>query len=120
MSFIDSHCHIDFACFDRDREQVINRCHGLGINTLVAPGTRASQWQHQLLCAEAFPQIKVAFGLHPYFLAEYQPRHMNLLSELLQVHRKRVVAVGEMGLDKHIDISWSLQMQVFEQQLEMA
>jgi TatD DNase family protein len=42
------------------------------------------------------------------------------LSQLLNQHQDKVLAVGEIGLDTHIDVDWKMQLQVFEQQLLIA
>lgn len=119
-TFIDSHCHIDFSCFDHDRRQVLKRCVELGIHTIVMPGTQENRWHQQLKLAKQHPQLKVALGLHPYFLQQYQEQHLDILRKLLTEHRQQVVALGEIGLDKAIDINWQLQTQVFVKQLELA
>jgi TatD DNase family protein len=118
--YIDSHCHLDFSCFDHDRGHVINTCQSLGVTTIVLPGTQAKSWQKQVSLCHEFPQLRFALGLHPYFLENYQPDQMCMLEVLLRQNRNRVVALGEIGLDSVIDVDWPTQVEVFEQQLDMA
>jgi TatD DNase family protein len=117
---IDSHCHIDFCCFDHDRNDVLNSCKKLAIDTIVIPGTEASQWQKQIDLCHLYPQLRFALGLHPYFLKSFESLHLVELSQLLNQFQDKVLAVGEIGLDTHIDVDWKLQLQVFEQQLLIA
>jgi TatD DNase family protein len=114
---IDSHCHLDFSCFDHDRAEVLNHCRKLAIKTIVIPGTQASQWQKQIDLCHLHPQLRFALGLHPYFLNRFEPLHLVELSQLLNQYQDKVLAVGEIGLDSRIDVDWKLQLQVFEQQL---
>ena len=117
---IDSHCHIDFCCFDHDRNDVLNSCKKLAVDTIVIPGTEASQWQKQIDLCHLYPQLRFALGLHPYFLKSFESLHLVQLSQLLNQYQDKVLAVGEIGLDTHIDVDWKLQLQVFEQQLLIA
>lgn len=61
----------------------------------------------------------VSVGIHPWYINEN-----NYLSDLLlleqSIFNKNVVAIGECGLDKLIDIDFDLQKDVFKQQLLMA
>lgn len=117
---IDSHCHLDFSCFDHDRVEVLSRCKKLTVDTIVVPGTQASQWQRQIELCDLHPQLRFALGLHPYFLTHFEPAHLVQLNNLLNQYKSKVLALGEIGLDSHIDVDWKLQVQVFEQQLTIA
>ena len=117
---IDSHCHLDFSCFDHDRTEILDRCRKLSIDTIVIPGTQASQWQKQIELCHLYPQLRFALGLHPYFLRRFEFSHLVKLTNLLNQYQNSVVALGEIGLDAHIDVDWTLQVQVFEQQLTIA
>lgn len=117
---IDSHCHLDFNCFDYDREQVLENCKKLSVDTIVIPGTQANQWQNQIDLCHLNPQLRFALGLHPYFLSQFTPSDLVELTRLLEQHSNKVVALGEIGLDTHIDVDWQLQKHVFEQQLTIA
>ena len=118
--FIDSHCHLDFRCFDDDRAEILDNCAKLAINTIVVPGTKASQWQKQIGLCHVNPQLKFTLGLHPFFLNSFEPEHLAELSNLLYQHQDKTLALGEIGLDGHVDVDWKLQVQVFEQQLMIA
>ncbi|MFT2092990.1 TatD family hydrolase [Paraglaciecola sp. 2405UD69-4] len=118
--FIDSHCHIDFSEFDLDRADVIKQCNKLGISKLIVPGTRLAYFERQLSLANAFPSIRNAFGLHPYFLDSYQNSHLKKLENSIEKNLETLVALGEIGLDKAISIDWKLQLKVFQVQVEIA
>ena len=117
---IDSHCHLDFAAFDHDREQVIQRAASLGVNQILVPGTQAKRWQKQRAICQQFDNLKFALGLHPYFLTEFNREDLDTLEVSLKHCREHVTAVGEIGLDFAIDIDRALQEDVFIQQLSIA
>jgi TatD DNase family protein len=118
--FIDSHCHLDFSCFDHDRTEVLEKCDTLGVKKIVLPGTQATAWGKQIELAQHFEQLRFALGLHPYFLHHFNPRHLIDLADLLQLHKDHVVALGEIGLDTVIDVDWELQIFVCARQLDIA
>ncbi|MFT4937062.1 MAG: TatD DNase family protein [Paraglaciecola sp.] len=117
---IDSHCHLDFSCFDSDRCEILNTCQASNINTILIPGTQASAWDKQILLCQHCAQLKFSLGLHPFFLADFQEQHLTLLADLLTVHHDQVLAVGEIGLDFAIKVDRKLQQDVLEQQLALA
>ncbi|MGS2721893.1 TatD family hydrolase [Paraglaciecola aestuariivivens] len=120
VDLIDSHCHLDFSCFDQDRADILRSCQQANISTIVLPGTQASGWAGQIALASQYAQIKFALGLHPYFLAQYSAEHLTLLAALLDDYKSQVVALGEIGLDGAIDVNWQLQEDVFIKQLNLA
>lgn len=117
---IDSHVHLDFPQFDEDRSQVIQRAQSVGVEALVVPGVRASDWPRiATLCSEIVG-LHACYGLHPCFCIDHQLSHLQDLSRWLE--RESVVAVGECGLDfspKYVGEE-ALQRKYFEQQLVLA
>lgn len=97
----DSHCHLDFADFDRDRLQVLERAASNGVGYICIPATRRSQWPSLLRPAPIHQpiQIVLALGLHPYFLADHRITDLELLDQELRQRSCNVVAIGETGLD---------------------
>lgn len=117
---IDSHCHLDFACFDDDRQSILAQCRLSHISKIVIPGTQATSWPQLISLCQSSSQLVFALGLHPYFLQDDHEQDFVLLEELLTRHRGDVVAVGEMGLDNSLQHKAGLQEDVFNQQLSLA
>ena len=60
-----------------------------------------------------------AYGLHPMYLAEHRPGHLDELAEWIE--RERPVAVGECGLDFYVEgLDAETQRAYFRRQLELA
>ncbi|MEP6938302.1 MAG: TatD family hydrolase [Rudaea sp.] len=119
MDLVDSHTHIDVEEFDADRAAVLARARAAGVARQVVPAIAfAGFGKLRALCgteAGLYP----AYGLHPMFLAEHRPAHLEALREWLE--RERPVAVGECGLDFHVDgLDREAQRRYFRAQLELA
>jgi len=119
VQFIDSHCHLDFSEFDSIRESLINECIAKGVNQFVVPGITLAQ-SHTLIKLKAtFPSIKIAAGLHPYFLDQHKESHIEALFEFGVANKHHLIAIGECGLDRSIE-DLAKQTRLFEQQIKIA
>ena len=115
----DSHAHLDNEAFDADRDAVLKRAAKAGITTMVIPAITAASWQPIAHLCEAHRCLHPAYGLHPVFLEQHAPDHVDALSSWLDDHP--AVAVGEIGLDFHRDDAQrDLQRQYFKRQLLLA
>ena len=116
---IDSHCHIDFNDFDKDRDEVLQRAEKLGIKKIIVPGVQQKTWQRITLYSQTYPQLYPCYGLHPYFINEHKKEDINLLKIALE--KNSPVAVGECGLDFFLkNLDKEKQQFYFEQQLDLA
>src|SRR5258708_33343904 len=119
--FVDSHAHLDGERFDSDREQVIARARGAGVQNIVAIGNGdgPAQVDCGIRLAEKYDFIYATLGIHPHEarLAD-EAAYQNM--EGLARHPK-VIAWGEIGLDYFYDHSpRDTQQQVFTRQMELA
>lgn len=119
MQLFDSHCHLDAAEFDADREDVVARARAAGVAHQLVPAVGAAGWPKlRAVCAE-FPGLHPAYGLHPMFLASHREEHLDSLREWID--RERPVAIGECGLDFYVEgLDADLQQHYFEGQLAIA
>ncbi len=116
---IDSHCHLDFDAYDKNRETVINDAVSAGVHTLVNIGCDLASSERSIALAEKYDAVYATVGVHPHDAKTLGDDVLQRLRELA-VHKK-VVAIGEIGLDFYRDLSpRNLQRQAFEQQLELA
>jgi TatD DNase family protein len=123
MRLIDTHTHLDFPDFDADRTEVLARSRALGVQRLVVLGVYQANWQRLWHLVEANEELHAAFGLHPVYLDDHQPQHLDELRDWLSRlagHRK-LCAVGEFGLDYYLEtLDRQRQQVLFEAQLELA
>jgi len=68
MTLVDSHCHLDDAQFDPDREEVIARARAAGVETLVAVGTGGGppDLEAGIRLAGTHPSVYATVGAHPH------------------------------------------------------
>jgi TatD DNase family protein len=120
---IDTHCHLDFPAFDGWRDAAIARARALGVTAIVVPGVSAEHWEAVLrLCQHGDGvQLYPALGLHPCFMAQHRPEHLQRLQHAVEAQRERLVAIGEIGLDFQIDAAdRQAQIELLSAQLKIA
>lgn len=119
MQLIDSHCHLDAPEFDADRAAVIARAREAGVIAQVIPAVGAASWPALKQACTLAQGLHAAYGLHPMYLAEHQPGHLDELRRWIE--REQPVAVGECGLDFFIDgLDVEGQRFYFDAQLRLA
>lgn len=119
MQLIDTHCHLDVAEFNTDREQVIARAAALGVTRIVVPAIVARSWESLLDLCAAHDGLYPALGLHPVFLEQHTPGDVDALRDTIE--RQPPLAVGEIGLDFYIKgLERARQLDLFETQLRVA
>ncbi len=93
----DSHTHLNFAAFNADREEVIKKC--LDDNVwMLNVGTNYETSKKAIEIAEKYPEgVYAAIGLHPINLDEEDFDYEKY--KKLALSSKKVVAIGEIGLD---------------------
>lgn len=123
MRLIDTHTHLDFPDFDTDRDAVLARSRALGVQRMVVLGVYQANWQRLWHLVEANEGLYAAFGLHPVYLNEHQPQHLDELRDWLSrlAGQPKLCAVGEFGLDYYLEnLDRQRQQAVFEAQLGLA
>ena len=100
---IDSHCHLDFPDLATQREAVLARAEGAGVDLMLTISTRVRRFADLLEIIEPHSQVFCSIGTHPHHAAEEKDI---TLEEIVSFTRHpKVVAIGEAGLDYHYDIS---------------
>jgi len=122
--FIDSHCHLNFECFKGQYDLLFTALAEADVHKLVIPGTQKKEWPEITQLAMRDPSLYYALGLHPHFLSTFEEQDLVVLhQELIAAKNKeeiKCVGLGEIGLDKLVDIDVALQERVFVAQLEIA
>ena len=116
----DSHCHIDLPAFDADRAQVVDRARDAGVETmLLIGGIDEEQGHRRALAVAATLGLPVSAGVHPHEARLATPAIYEELRTLAAA--KRIVAIGEIGLDFHYDHSpRQAQREAFRAQVRLA
>lgn len=124
---IDTHCHLDAAEFDADRNEVIQAALDAGVKAIVIPAVAPSNFDTVRELAHATPGGSYALGIHPMCVMQCADDALEQLREALLAwqHDSRLVAVGEIGLDRFEPAlveaeAWERQWRFYETQLRLA
>jgi len=98
--WIDTHCHLDAAEFDADRDAVREAARQAGVMRCVIPAVHAAHWPQVAQMAKRHGDA-YALGIHPLYVPQAQEADVLALDRALTERRDdpRLVAVGEIGLD---------------------
>lgn len=96
---IDTHAHYDDRAFRKDREEIFSSLEKKGILRVVNIGSTYESNADCLSLSHAYPQVFAAVGVHPSETAAMDEEKFLNIQAMTQ--DKKVVAVGEIGLDYH-------------------
>ena len=119
MTFLDTHAHLTAREFAPDQDAVLARAAEAGIRFIINPGTNLDDSRRAVELADRHPMVYAAVGYHPHDARLADDAGLAEIEELSK--HPRVVAIGEIGLDFHYDLSpRDAQERVFEAQLAIA
>lgn len=118
MNLIDAHCHLTYEPFV-DIEAVLKRSTDAGVTSWITIGTDLADSQKAVELAGQFENIFTAIAIHPHNAKSADNQTITQLKDLAK--NKKVVAIGETGLDLHYDFSTPQQQQdSFTRHIEIA
>ena len=119
MKITDTHAHYDDNAFDEDRYELLGRILEESVENIITIGCSIESSEKAIELSEKFSHIYASVGIHPSDC-------MNLPADYIDILRgmscnKKVVAIGEIGLDYHYDgYDRDAQIDCFTKQLELA
>lgn len=119
MQLIDTHVHINFDAFAADLEAVRDRWRTNGVVQLVHSCVTPAEFAKTQALADRFPELFFAVGLHPLDAGLWHSDLDSQIRELASSDR-RVVAIGEMGLDFFKADNHQQQIEVLRSQFQIA
>jgi TatD DNase family protein len=100
---VDTHCHLDAAEFDADRDAVYQEAKvGVGRTAWVVPAVERANFGAVASVCRDYAGCVPAYGIHPMYVERARPEDLEALRTTL--HRETAVAVGEIGLDHHVEL----------------
>lgn len=116
---IDTHCHLDAAEFDEDRDRTLDAARAGGVGRFVVPGVEVGNFDRIEALAAAHADIRIAFGIHPLYVTRAKEDDLAVVAE--RAAGSTAIAIGEIGLDRFVtDIDPKLQERYFVAQLKLA
>ena len=116
---IDTHCHLDAAEFDADRDAIVTLALQYGITNIVVPSVARDNFDSVIELCGKYQQCSYALGIHPMYVDKANIEDIHLLKYYIE--NNSPVAIGEIGLDYYITKSnLDLQIYFFVEQLKIA
>ena len=117
--YFDTHAHYDNGRFDEDRDELLGSMPGAGISLILNVAYNMESTESSLELAEKYPFIYSSVGFHPHDAKDMTDETVPVFEKLLS--HPKAVAVGEIGLDYHYDLSpREVQKARFREQMELA
>ena len=117
-SFIDTHCHLDKL--DSSPEEAIIEAKQAGVDRMVTVSVDEPSLDFVSSMVQQFPEVYGSVGFHPHDAAELT-EDLEQKIRKLALEEKKLIAIGETGLDYHYMYSSAeVQQQVFSKQLQLA
>lgn len=115
----DSHAHLDDERLQGEVDAVIARAKEAGVGLIVSVGSDLESSRRCIGLAGLYDCVYAVAGVHPHEAAQAPEGYLDELRSLLTA--PKVVALGEIGLDYHYDLSpRPVQQAVFAAQLALA
>jgi TatD DNase family protein len=119
MNLIDTHCHLTFEGLAEDAAAVIERSRAAGVTGWITVGTDPEHNRKTIDLAGRFENMYAAIAIHPHEARTVTADTLKELREIAQ--HKKVVAIGETGLDYHYNFSsHDEQRKIFVEHLKIA
>ncbi len=116
---VDTHVHLNSHKFDDNLKEVIKRALDNDVKTMIVVGFDKETNARAISLAEEYPFIFATVGFHPTDAKDIRPSDFELLKQ--QLNHKKVVGVGECGLDFYRDKEHvEEQIAVFKKQIELS
>src|SRR5260370_6858646 len=113
--FIETHAHLDYPDFANDLDDVLRRATEAGVTRIITIGTSVESSRRAIDLAKKHSNIYAVIGVHPTYAEEAEEDVITPLREL--ANSRRVVGIGETGLDYHhlpsIEAAKEKNVQVF-------
>ena len=115
---IDTHCHLNDEVFKDNLKEVVARANSKGITKMIVIGYNKKSSFDAVRIANMFDGVYASIGVHPSDVLK-EDDNLDWLKELAK--DKKVIAIGEIGLDYYWDKSYNdKQIEWFIKQIEIA
>jgi TatD DNase family protein len=120
---VDTHCHLDAAEFDADRDALVRAAGEAGVALIVVPSVDAGGFQRVRALAVRHPSCRYALGVHPMYVDRAADEDLARLRGAVEaaLEDPRFVGIGEIGLDHYVPgLDRQRQERFFVEQLRLA
>lgn len=116
---IDSHCHLEYKGLVEDRQGVLSRARAAGVGGFLSISTRQSEWDQVIGTAEAEENVWASVGIHPHEADQHAD--LGEAALLARAEHRKVIGIGETGLDYYYDHSdRTIQQALFRRHISVS
>lgn len=121
---IETHCHLDYLKA-LECEKTVEMAHSVGVEKMITISVSSDNLDKIPELTKKFEEVYCTQGLHPHNAIEWnedvKSRMINNIENDLKGPKRKIVAVGEIGLDYYYNKSpKEIQIKAFEEQIEVA
>lgn len=118
-TFTDTHAHLDFDDYKENFDNILTQIKSAGIEKIIIPGVSLKDIDKIIKLIDQYDNLYGAVALHPSEVKEWNENSYLILKKYAQ--HKKIVAIGETGLDYYWDKSnIEKQKEVFIQHIKLA
>ena len=123
--YMDTHAHYSDEAFDADRFELIEKLFGEKVLCIIDPAVDRVSSEKVVNISERFSGYYCAVGIHPHNASDAGKDDIDKIAKLIRDDRsrkyKKIVAVGETGLDYHYMFSSrEIQIDNFRKNIRLA
>tara|TARA_Y100000589_G_scaffold64607_1_gene56094 strand:+ start:1716 stop:2510 length:795 start_codon:yes stop_codon:yes gene_type:complete len=119
ISLIDSHCHLIFENFEEDLDEVVHRWRSKGVKKLLHACVELDEIPKLKFISNSYSEIFYSVGLHPLDAKKWNSSSQSILKDAIEKD-KRILAIGELGLDLFKNKDLDIQLNALLPQMELA
>jgi len=127
MELIDSHAHLTFDQLQNNLDDILQKSSQAGVTSWITVGTDTEQNKRVFSIIDKYKNLYGTVGIHPHYASDVSDADIDQVKVLAK--HKKIVAIGETGLDFHYNFSTrgelsrtkqDAQKNLFENLLEIA
>ncbi|KLL02541.1 MAG: TatD, hydrolase [Mycoplasmataceae bacterium RC_NB112A] len=122
LSIFDTHCHLadqEYQKQNKNTKEIIQEAEKSGVRYILNAGQDMPTNRLLLQQIKDFPNLFGALGLHPNSNEDLKEENLNWIEK--QLNNKKIIAIGEIGLDYYRTFTGIEKQKVwFKKQLELA
>ncbi len=113
MVFIDVHCHLNYYD-EKNIEKILKICEKKNVRVIIDHGVNTKSNRRSLEISAKNKFVKSALGMYPIEALKLNSKEIDKELEFIENNKEKVIAVGEIGLDKKEENDFKWQKEVFE------
>ena len=119
IGLVDSHCHLIFDTFEEDFDEVVERWRSKGVKKLLHACVELEEIPKIKFISNNYSEVFYSVGLHPLDAKKWNSSSKSTLKNAIYQDR-RIVAIGELGLDLFKNKDLDIQINALIPQMELA